>query len=109
MDELSRAVNGSEKAMSGFSLAIDHVDLFKERKMQSFKALLHEITEEGEEYVPHRELVLTFVKFGIYVRGVYLYFEGSRCRRRMYQRTRSVYKNKRVFPAGGFGRREKKK
>lgn len=62
MDDLSWAVGGSVKTVSGTSLSVDLVDLFRETAMQSFMVLVHEIAEEAESNVSDGELWLTIVK-----------------------------------------------
>lgn len=43
MRDLSWAVNGSEKIVSGTNVVVDLVDMFRESKMWIFMGLVHEI------------------------------------------------------------------
>lgn len=69
MDILSRAVNGSEKTVSGTSLAVGWFEPFQETTILCFIALVHDIADEDEANVSQSVLRLTFVNSGCMVDG----------------------------------------
>lgn len=54
MEDLSRPANGIKEILLGARLALDLVELSWKRKMQSFKALIHEIAKANQIFLTVR-------------------------------------------------------
>lgn len=83
-DDLLRAVSSSEETVSDNSPAVNLVEHFEERKMQSFKALVRKTANEVKAKVPDSEVWPTFAKGRLCTWWVYPDAERRKIRRRIY-------------------------